>query len=49
MTVSALGREWKLHRLYLEQSGYFSAMFSGAWAESPKDKIEIDVADENIT
>ncbi|XP_060083594.1 germ cell-less protein-like 1 [Ylistrum balloti] len=48
VTISALGREWKLHKLYLSQSPYFSCMFSGSWKESSLSEISIDVTDENI-
>ncbi len=47
--VSALGREWKLHKLYLGQSGYFASMFSGNWHESGCDRVEIGVADPQVT
>ncbi|XP_021365320.1 germ cell-less protein-like 1 [Mizuhopecten yessoensis] len=48
VTISALGKEWKLHKLYLSQSPYFSCMFSGSWKESSQSEIYIDVADTNI-
>jgi len=47
--VTALNREWKLHKLYLCQSLYFQSMFSGSWRESTMDRIEIQVADDNVT
>jgi BTB/POZ domain-containing protein 13 len=37
-TVIALGKPWKLHKLYLCQSPYFTSMFSGAWRESEQGK-----------
>lgn len=48
VTILALGKEWKLHKLYLKQSPYFASMFSGAWKESSMEKIEIEIMDENI-
>jgi BTB/POZ domain-containing protein 13 len=49
VTVVALGREWRLHRVYLCQANYFSAMFSGAWKESSEPVVRIEVPDERIT
>lgn len=49
VTVKALGREWKLHKLYLCQSGYFKSMFSGSWKESNEAVINIDIPDPQIT
>ena len=48
MTVVALGREWRLHRVYLCQATYFSAMFSGAWKESSESIIRMDIVDSNV-
>ena len=48
VTVRALDKEWRLHRLYLCQSSYFSSMFSGSWKESTMDKITITVADPTV-
>ena len=41
--VSALNREWKLHKLYLGQSAYFASMFNGNWKESTMDHIRITI------
>lgn len=49
ITICALGKEWKLHRLYLRQSGYFSSMFSGSWKESNETQVTLDIPDLNIT
>jgi BTB/POZ domain-containing protein 13 len=49
VSIAALGKEWKLHRLYLCQSGYFSGMFSGSWKESEEHRISLDIPDPNIT
>uniref|UniRef100_A0A914X2T6 BTB domain-containing protein n=1 Tax=Plectus sambesii TaxID=2011161 RepID=A0A914X2T6_9BILA len=34
VTISALGRKWNLHKVYLKQSLFFAGMFSGDWSES---------------
>merc|ERR1719369_682899 len=47
--VSALNRDWKLHKLYLCQSPYFSSMFNGNWRESNMDHIDITIVDPNIS
>lgn len=49
VTIHALNTDWKLHKLYLKQSPYFSGMFSGSWKESKMEKITIEIVDENIT
>jgi len=49
VTVTALGRSWHLHKLYLCQSAYFSSMFSGRWKDGGLDKVNIPVVDPNIT
>ena len=48
ITVNALNREWKLHKLYLRQSPYFRSMFSGSWRESTMEKIDIHIVDPNV-
>lgn len=48
VTISAIGKEWKLHKLYLSQSPYFQCMFSGSWKESSLSQISIEVTDNNI-
>jgi BTB/POZ domain-containing protein 13 len=48
VTIIALGRQWKLHKVYLCQSPYFASMFSGAWRESRQDIVEIKITDPNI-
>ena len=47
--VSALNRDWKLHKLYLCQSPYFASMFNGNWRESNMDHIDITIVDPNIS
>ncbi|XP_052815560.1 germ cell-less protein-like 1 [Mya arenaria] len=49
VTLKVCGKAWKLHKLYLKQSPYFSSMFGGLWKESSMDCVEIDVVDSNIT
>lgn len=39
----------KLHKIILRQSPYFEALFNSQWAEADKDKIQINVTDDNIT
>lgn len=48
ITVYAM-KVWRLHKVYLCQSPYFASMFGGAWRETDKDFIEIDVVDPRIT
>ncbi|KAM9793911.1 germ cell-less protein-like 1 [Syngnathus typhle] len=48
ISICALGQEWKLHKLYLCQSGYFSSMFSGSWKESKMMEINLEIPDQNI-
>lgn len=49
ITVSARGKLWRLHKVYLCQSPYFASMFGGHWRETHKDFIDIDVVDPRIT
>ncbi|KAG8228741.1 hypothetical protein J437_LFUL007076 [Ladona fulva] len=49
VTVVALGKEWKLHKVYLAQSPYFNSMFSGSWKESMETQVNIQILDPNIT
>ncbi|EDO42633.1 predicted protein [Nematostella vectensis] len=49
ITIAALGKQWKLHKIYLKQSGYFQGMLSGSWKESTEDFITIQVPDDNVT
>jgi BTB/POZ domain-containing protein 13 len=48
VTIIALGKSWKLHKVYLCQSPYFASMFSGSWRESRQDIVEIKITDPNI-
>ena len=34
--LRALGKSWKLHKLYLQQSAYFASLFSGRWSDGNK-------------
>ncbi|KAI6226457.1 BTB domain-containing protein [Aphelenchoides fujianensis] len=47
--VAALGHEWKLHRVYLEQCEYFRSLFNGSWKDSEKNRVDLDGLDERIT
>lgn len=49
ITVHILNKNWKLHKVYLGQSQYFSSMFSGSWNETNKSYISIEVQDPQIT
>ncbi|XP_065845714.1 germ cell-less protein-like 1 [Oscarella lobularis] len=49
VVIAALGKEWRLHRIYLCQSSYFSALFNGNWKDSNDSRIEIEILDPNIT
>lgn len=48
VTIHALGRDWRLHRVYMCQSAYFQSMFNGSWKESNEDLITLEIPDENI-
>jgi len=47
--VRALGKSWKLHKLYLQQSPYFASLFSGRWADGYKNVLNINIVDPCIT
>ena len=47
--VKALGKSWKLHKLYLLQSPYFASLFSGRWADGYKNVVIISIVDPCIT
>lgn len=49
ITVKALNKEYKLHKIYLRQSLYFSSMLQGRWKESSQTIIDISIPDSNIT
>ncbi|XP_010636601.1 germ cell-less protein-like 2 [Fukomys damarensis] len=46
--ISALGKVWCLHKIYLCHSGYFANMFGGSSKELHKNMIELDINDKNI-
>jgi BTB/POZ domain-containing protein 13 len=48
VTITALNKEWKVHKLYLSQSLYFRSMFSGQWKESDEPLIQLNIPDENV-
>ncbi|KAJ6620118.1 Protein germ cell-less, partial [Pseudolycoriella hygida] len=48
VTVMALGKAWKLHKVYLCQSSYFASMFGGSWRESNQDFVNIEIIDPKI-
>lgn len=49
ITISALGRQWNLHTVYIKQAGYFSTLLKGNWKDSKTNRLEIKFPDENIT
>uniref|UniRef100_H2YB95 BTB domain-containing protein n=1 Tax=Ciona savignyi TaxID=51511 RepID=H2YB95_CIOSA len=49
ITIRAADREWKLHKVYLRQAGYFSGMFQGVWKETDMTVIDLHIPDDNIT
>lgn len=49
VTVSAMGKLWHLHKVYLCQSPYFASMFSGNWKETNDTFVNIKITDPNIT
>lgn len=48
VTVVALGKHFRLHKVYLCQSPYFASMFGGSWLESNKNYIPIEIVDSEI-
>lgn len=48
ITLIALGKSWRLHKVYLMQSAFFASMFSGHWKESNEDVIRMEIVDPNI-
>lgn len=41
--------EWKLHKMFLRQAGYFESMLSGRWAEAGNSsEIVLHVTDINV-
>ncbi|XP_037032912.1 protein germ cell-less [Bradysia coprophila] len=49
ITVLALGKTWRLHKVYLCQSSYFASMFGGSWRETNQDFVNIEIVDPKIT
>lgn len=48
ITVLALGKTWRLHKVYLCQSSYFASMFGGSWRETNQDFVNIEIIDPKI-
>lgn len=44
----AIGKVWRLHKVYLCQSPYFASMFNGSWRESESNFINIEIIDPKI-
>jgi BTB/POZ domain len=51
ITIRAFGQEYKLHKLILDRVPFFSSAFSGSWAESAQDTMQLwpEDIDTNIT
>lgn len=49
VTIKAFGQDYKLHRLILDRSGYFSSLFTGPWKDMSNNVHELIFDDENIT
>ncbi|BFZ53982.1 hypothetical protein PYCC9005_001013 [Savitreella phatthalungensis] len=49
VTVKAFGKAWSLHRIILDRSPFFSAMFSGPWRDNDSSTLELQFDDPNIT
>ncbi|KAI6177894.1 BTB/POZ domain containing protein [Aphelenchoides bicaudatus] len=49
VVICALGHEWALHKIYLEQCEYFRALFSGSWNDSSENRYKLDIVDERVT
>uniref|UniRef100_A0A1I7TE30 BTB domain-containing protein n=1 Tax=Caenorhabditis tropicalis TaxID=1561998 RepID=A0A1I7TE30_9PELO len=48
IVISACGREWHVHKVYLKQAKYFESMFDGVWAEAKSGRVSIEIADPSI-
>eukprot|EP01137_Pigoraptor_chileana_P027750 Opistho-2@10683 len=48
VTVCALNHEWRLHKVYLKQAGYFGSLFSGRWRETDDRTVNVEVLDSNV-
>lgn len=49
VTVSALGMDYKLHRLVLSQNPYFSSLFEGSWRDSAQPRIQLVIDDPHLS
>lgn len=48
VTIRSLGKEWKLHKLYLKQANYFGSLYHRQWMESSMEVIDLHIPDQNI-
>lgn len=48
IAVMALGKVWRLHKVYLCQSAYFASMFGGSWRETAQNFVNIEIIDPKI-
>lgn len=44
----ALGKTWRLHKIYLCQSPYFASMFGGSWRETEDNFVSIEIIDPHV-
>lgn len=49
VSVYAMGKTWKLHKIYLCQSPYFASMFGGSWRETEDNFVSIEIIDPYVT
>ncbi|KAK9245166.1 hypothetical protein V1506DRAFT_269775 [Lipomyces tetrasporus] len=50
VTIRAFGKDYALHRLILDQSPFFSMLFSGPWRDALCETLELSLADDpNMT
>lgn len=48
ISVMAIGKVWRLHKVYLCQSPYFASMFNGSWRESDSNFVNIEIVDPKV-
>lgn len=48
VTIRSLGKEWKLHKLYLKQANYFGSLYQRQWKDSSSEVIDLQIPDKNI-
>lgn len=43
VTVNAFSQSYRLHRIILSRAPFFSSLFSGAWADSSSNILQLDL------